>query len=164
MCLQSRHCMGYSQLCDNIRLTACQRYEFALKSFEDGNIGVFENECYAFRALHSNSAMVQYLGSYSHKERAYEDTVSTTPSNERSTTSPQIIIPKEEVAVVRTTHNIILEFGESDLEEYFAEYQPPAFQPEVEAFWSGLVEVADAVKGIHNLETNNGGHVQQFYG
>lgn len=138
-----------------------QRYEFALKSFEDGNMGVFENERYAFLALLSNSAMVQYLGYFSYKEREYGNSDSSeTPEGLRA--NPKIVEPEEQI--VRATHNIVLEFGESDLEEYFVDNQPPAFQPEVEAFWSGLVEVAEAVKGIHNLETTNGGRVQQFYG
>jgi hypothetical protein len=134
-----------------------------LKAFEDGNKFVFQNERDAFLALLNNKAMVQYLGCYSHKEEYYKGSENAKGLKDLPTYSHDSI-PSEKTGVVRPTHNIILEFGESDLEEYFVDNQPPAFQPEVEAFWSGLVEVADAVKGIHTLETENGGKKKQFYG
>lgn len=65
---------------------------------------------------------------------------------------------------VETTHNIILEYGESDLEEYFADTVPPYLQPEVDAFWRSLFVVADAVRSIHNLKIETDGRVEEYYG
>lgn len=58
----------------------------------------------------------------------------------------------------------MLEYGESDLEEYFADTNPPYLQPEVEAFWGGLFAVADAVQCIHNLKMETGGKPEEFHG
>jgi hypothetical protein len=106
----------------------------------------------AFLSLRGKKGMVQYLGEYGHKEIH-------APSK-----GPQIITPDMHQDVLRTTYNILLEYGESDLEEYFADTNPPYLQPEVEAFWKGLFAVADAVQGIHHLKTNTDGRVQEFYG
>ena len=64
----------------------------------------------------------------------------------------------------RNTYNILLEFGELDLDEFFAERLPPAFQVETEAFWKDLFEVADALEGIHNLKVNVNGNVEEYHG
>lgn len=63
---------------------------------------------------------------------------------------------------VATTYNILLEYGDEDLDEYFARLLPPVFQTEVEGFWKGLFEVADAVEGIHNLKTDMDG--EEYHG
>ena len=94
--------------------------------------------------------MVKYLGHYGHKE------VKVTERNSRALDQAE---GNEEVA----THNILLEYAEFDLAEYFAQRLPPVFPTEIEAFWKALFEVADALEGIHNLE-NNDGAVKQFDG
>jgi len=98
--------------------------------------------------------MVQYLCEYGHKEKD-----SAPPS-----TGPRIIGPGDQKETIRMTHNIILEYGESDLEEYFAETTPPYLQAEVEAFWRGLFAVADAVRSIHNWKSKTEGKVQEYHG
>ena len=100
--------------------------------------------------------MVRYLGEYI-REEIHERPVA-------STAIPKSITPDMSDEEVRRTYNIILEFGECDLDEYFAEYLPPVTQTEVEKFWEGLFEVADAVKGVHSLQTNTDGRVQEYYG
>jgi hypothetical protein len=65
---------------------------------------------------------------------------------------------------VTTTYNILLEYGEFDLDEFFAERLPPVLQTELEEFWRDLFEVADVVNGIHNLEVRSFGEIRRFYG
>ena len=47
------------------------------------------------------------------------------------------------------THNLLLEYGESDLDVYFKKRHPPFFQGEIRLFWRELFEVAKAIQGIH---------------
>lgn len=96
--------------------------------------------------------MVQYLGHYEHEEIQL-------PSH-----APETVVTAKEEEVTRTTYNILLEYGDMDLDEFFAERLPPVLQTEVEAFWKDLFEVADAVERIHNLEDRTGGVVQEYYG
>lgn len=126
------------------------RYELALKSFEGGNKHFYINERNAFLALHNQKHIVQYLGEYNHAQP--------------STDIPQILEPGQGRNSAKITHNILLEYGESDLTEYFADNLPPYFQPEVEAFYKELFLVADAVKSIHNYKINEGGRVMEFAG
>ena len=49
-------------------------------------------------------------------------------------------------AEIRTTYNIILEFGEMDLRGYFWERVPPVFSQEIEEFWKALFDVAHTIK------------------
>jgi hypothetical protein len=53
-----------------------------------------------------------------------------------------------------TTYNILLEYGEFDLEEFFGEEQqyPPVLQLEIVLFWESFFKVADAISRVHNLE------------
>lgn len=111
-------------------------YQFALKTFEEGNKSLYENESKAFSGLRGHSGMVRYFGEYEHKEA---DTC-------------------------KTTHNILLEYGEFDLDEFFAERLPPVLQTEVEEFWVKLFEVANALDGIHNLRTCTDGITQEYRG
>lgn len=55
------------------------------------------------------------------------------------------------------THNILLEFGEFDLDEYFADKgsYPPVLPTEIRLFWASLFEVADALRRLHNHEHKN---------
>ncbi|ELR10225.1 hypothetical protein VC83_08985 [Pseudogymnoascus destructans] len=60
--------------------------------------------------------------------------------------------------------NIILEYGDHDVDEYFMEFVPPVFQSEIKSFWGCLFDVADAVKHIHHLKVNTEGRTQGFNG
>lgn len=98
--------------------------------------------------------MVQYLGDYEHVEV-------------HKSSGPQIITPGgafETGTITTVTSNIILEYGDYDLDEYFMEFAPPVFQIEIKSFWEGLFDVAYAVRGIHNLEVNRDGRTQEFNG
>ena len=85
--------------------------------------------------------MIRYLGDYSHQEIRH--------------------VSEE---ITETTHNILLEYGELDLDEYFIERLPPVLQTEIETFWKALFEVADAVEAIHNLETSTDVQVRKYHG
>ncbi|KAL8687353.1 MAG: hypothetical protein Q9224_005177, partial [Gallowayella concinna] len=129
------------------------RYQFALKSFEDGSMSLYENEKTAFDALRKNNGMVQYLADYTHAERRNADSE-----------APPRMFGNQEEYVIRHTFNLLLEFGEFDLDEYFAQISPPSLQAEIEDFWSSLFDVADALDGIHNLKIETHGVVQEFHG
>ena len=96
--------------------------------------------------------MVRYLTEYGHKEI------------QRAPSWSGTVAPGSVQNVTKTTYNILLEYGDCDLDEFFAERLPPVFDTEVEAFWEDLFEIADAVEGIHNLEVSTDGMRQNFYG
>jgi hypothetical protein len=87
--------------------------------------------------------MVQYFGEYTQMGNQ----ISATPE-----TSEQ------------TTFNILLEYGELDLDEYFQERPPPALPTDIMDFWKNLFNVADALKDIHNLTLGNGEFREEYYG
>jgi len=89
--------------------------------------------------------MVRYLGAY-HQEAS----IQPRPGHD----NPQRI----------STHHILLEYGNRDLETLFFEEIPPILQNDIEAFWDNLFEVADAVSRIHNLTIEDDGIPTQYYG
>ncbi|KAI4218743.1 MAG: hypothetical protein L6R36_008776 [Xanthoria steineri] len=129
------------------------RYQFALKSFEDSSRTTFENEKRAFDALRDHKGMVQFLAAYTHAEKEGVDAgAQSAPSG-----TQQGHIPKN-------THNLLLEFGEFDLEVFFGERLPPVLQDETDQFWKALFEVADALDGLHNPRVETYGHIQELHG
>jgi hypothetical protein len=105
--------------------------------------------------------MVKYLGDFGHKESVVDG-----DENGRYGKSgiPQIFTSDTEKPKIRATHNILLKYGDSDLEEYFVDNVPPYLQGEIECFWEGLFAVADAVKNIHHLELPGTGRKQKWDG
>ncbi|KAL8972470.1 MAG: hypothetical protein Q9197_002763 [Variospora fuerteventurae] len=129
------------------------RYQFALKTFQNGSMSLYENEKEAFDALRNQNGIVRLLADYSHAEKMDMDLqVGPVPSGD------------QEESVTTNTFNLLLEFGEFDLDEYFAQRLPPVFQGETEDFWRALFDVADALERIHNLDLDTHGVVQQFDG
>lgn len=106
-------------------------------------MSLYENEKKAFDALQNHNGMVRCLADYTHVEKM---------------AGPQ------EGSITTNTFNLLLEFGEFDLDEFFAQRLPPVFQGETEEFWRALLDVAEALDGIHNLEMDTHGTVQQFQG
>jgi hypothetical protein len=92
--------------------------------------------------------MIKYLGCFVEKIDA------PTASQSRSVTD-QAAFDK---------HNILLQFGESDLEEYFVDNAQPIMFHEIGSFWRSLFDVARAIERIHNLETSNGGFAERYAG
>lgn len=62
----------------------------------------------------------------------------------------------------RRSHNILLEYGEDDLNEYFFVHSPPTLGREILDFWEKLFQIADALRRVHNLEKkmNNGNSIK----
>lgn len=50
-------------------------------------------------------------------------------------------------------HNIILEYGQQDLDEYLADTYPPVLNTEIIAFWEDLFKVAATLKHYINSNT-----------
>lgn len=108
------------------------------------------NEIEAFLILKEHDGMVQYLAEYAHVE----------PKHALTNTHFQ---PQASGGSVSTA-NILLEYGERDLEEYFEQCLPPILQVEIEDFWKDLFNVADAVRRIHDFEKVKAGVSQEYYG
>lgn len=96
------------------------------------------NEKQAFTALQQNKGMIQCLGYYAILHGA--------------TTGESLSSYRE--------MNILLEYGEFDLMGIFESRLPPVNSLEIEVFWRSLFEVVDALKGIHDLKTQN----DQYHG
>lgn len=62
----------------------------------------------------------------------------------------------------RPTHNILFEYGEMDLDEYFVQAHPPFLEQEIWKFWEVLSEVVGPIEAIHDLKTQDG--CQSFQG
>ena len=66
--------------------------------------------------------------------------------------------------MTKATQNILLEYGDCDLDDLFYFQLPPVLQTEIEEFWNHLFEVADAVEKIHNLTIVNDKIATHYYG
>jgi hypothetical protein len=65
------------------------------------------------------------------------------------------------------SHNILLEYGQFDLDEYFADKRsyPPIRGAEILSFWQSLFEIADAIRRIHNLKhKDKTGGTDEYHG
>lgn len=49
-------------------------------------------------------------------------------------------------------HNIILEYGESDLDEYLAETCPPVLATEIINFWQEIFKLALTIRDMHTVK------------
>ena len=66
--------------------------------------------------------------------------------------------------MTRVLHNILLEYGELDLEELFFGHSPPMLSKEISLFWKNLSVIAHAIAGIHQFEIPRGGVQQAYHG
>ena len=138
---------------------AFERYHFALKRFKHGSKGVYENEVRAFHALSDKEALVRYLGNFEHAE-----TVVQSKDQKRNGDSLAVKTLDTERPKLCATYNILLEYGEWDLEEYFADNVPPYLQREIECFYQELFAVAGDVKEIHHLKISSTEGGQTWHG
>jgi hypothetical protein len=122
---------------------------FALKTYKEENENLYENETDAFRGLEKNKGLIRRLFDYSHMEL----TSGHQGSNEA-----------EDEIDGKMTYNIVLEYGECDLQEYFEQHIPPILEDDQLSFWSDLFLVADAVKDIHEFERSSGGRTERYFG
>jgi len=70
----------------------------------------------------------------------------------------------DQLEEMKTTYNILLEYGKYDLDELFDIMSPPVLPNEIESFWESLFEIAKAIDLIHNRRTYNDGMVKEYYG
>lgn len=139
-----------------------------LKTFRDGHAEFFKEECDAFWALREHDGMIRYLGDFSHpndpscqlkqvdSSNGFDQGESSIGDENRA---GRLNSPGDPVG--RMTTNILLEWGEADLEDFLAERQPPVFGSEVRIFWKELFGVAEALRRVHNFTKKNG---QEFDG
>jgi hypothetical protein len=113
-----------------------------LKSYCGDKKSDFESEKEAFSGLQSDSQVpiVRYLGSYTHDYG--------------------------EGANMGKTYNILLEYGERDLYQSWADETnvPPVRAKEILRFWNSLFEVADAIRHVHRLEVPRGKGTLRYHG
>lgn len=151
-----------------IQLIGHKCYQFALKTFRQGYAEIFEEERTAFFALRDHPGMISYLGDFLHpsdpscqtKQRPASNEINDLGNNPVDDTELGTIHPPGDVEGTMT-YNIVLELGESDLEEFFLEEHPPVLRSEVKTFWEELLGVAEALGMIHNFTKPNG---QEFDG
>ena len=103
-----------------------QCYSMALKTFTSENKEVFNREKQNYLAVEGLEGMVQYLGEYEIEENI-------------------------DAQGVVCTSNLLLEYGDFDLEELFLSQSPPTSFETIVEFWEALFKVAEAVESIHNL-------------
>ena len=64
-----------------------------------------------------------------------------------------------------TTHHIMLEYGEHDLDDFFKRTRPPILNSDIINFWESFFEVTKAIEQIHQLNhTDESGHTREFKG
>ena len=54
----------------------------------------------------------------------------------------------------RRTYNILLECADFDLYTAFRAESPPVLPEEIAGFWGSMLDIAKALRGIHNLEVD----------
>jgi hypothetical protein len=96
--------------------------------------------------------MVRYLGDYGLRQAVPV----TSPSDSLARG------PKKDV--FKNTYNILLEYGDLDLDDFFYERLPPVLDEEVAGFWTAMLDIAKAVDGIHNLKADRGELVDKYRG
>lgn len=107
--------------------------------------------------------MVRYLGDFSHPsdpscqiEQEHASSIIGEGGNVTDDATTTGSGPSSAEQLGRTTTNILLEWGEADLEDFFAERQPPVLGSEVRIFWKELFGVAEALERVHNFTNRNG--------
>ncbi|KAK5659026.1 hypothetical protein OQA88_1113 [Cercophora sp. LCS_1] len=114
-------------------------YQFAIKSYSDKNRSVFDTETSNFVGMKDLEGVVECFGGYT-EEKANQGSL-------------------------ERTHNILLEYGDQDLDEYLALNQPPVLASEIIEFWENIFGVATTLKKVHKFRYEGpGGDVEDFNG
>jgi hypothetical protein len=112
-------------------------YKMAMKTYVGNKKSVFEAEKDAFSALKSNIdvPIVRYLGSFTHD---YGEGITSDDYH------------------MRQTYNLLLEYGEFDLYQYWADHTniPPVRVDEIVRYWEKLFEIAIAIRKVHYLDVS----------
>jgi hypothetical protein len=123
-------------------------YKMAMKTYVGNKRSAFEAEKDAFSALKSdtNVPIVRYLGSFTHD---YGEGIA-------SDNYP-----------LQKTYNLLLEYGELDLYQYWADETnvPPVRVNEIICYWEKLFEIAVAIRKVHHLDVLQGKNAPlRYYG
>jgi hypothetical protein len=114
-----------------------QCYKLAIKSYSAKAKDIYEWEKRAFTGLRNDydTPIVQCLGCFTH-------------DGERE-----------------KTYNLVLEYGEMDLDEYCADLGniAPVHSEEIMRFWQSLFEVAKAIRRVHQVPVQTGQNLQKVY-
>ncbi|KAH6866648.1 hypothetical protein BKA58DRAFT_441646 [Alternaria rosae] len=118
-------------------------YQMVLKSYCGNKKQDFEMEKEAFSGLQSNvqAPILRCLGAYTHDHGEGKE--------------------------LGKTYNLLLEYGENDLYQAWADETnvPPVQAQEILQSWNSLFEVASAIRHLHNLEFPRGkGQTWKFHG
>ncbi|KAI1346723.1 hypothetical protein F5Y01DRAFT_264959 [Xylaria sp. FL0043] len=103
------------------------RYRFVVKRFSEGRKHEFENEQKIYNTIGEKEGIVQYIGWYTHCEKALNTGTET------------------------TYYNLVLELGDQDLYSAFQKENPPITFSEIQVFWKSMFNVADALASIQIL-------------
>jgi len=102
-------------------------YQFTVKSYNKANHEVYRREMDNFQGISDIPGIVSYYGYFIEKD---EDSNGT----------------------VHMTKNILLEYGDLDLDEYLVGKLPLTIRIEIIDFWERLFRVATTLKKFQNLE------------
>jgi len=119
-----------------------------MKTFKEGHEANYENEKNAFLALRNHQGVVRYLADY-------QQSIETTAESE---------VIQRAGNKIPYTCNILLEYGDEDLDAIFLRRQEPLLESEINTFWKKLFEIVDALDGIHDLKHPIDDEVQEYYG
>ncbi|KAI0544117.1 hypothetical protein F4679DRAFT_566078 [Xylaria curta] len=122
---RSLHEVIKSSIYDDGEFRQC--YRFALKSYSEDCQDIFNSERNAFHGIRYEKNMIKCLGTVkcAQHPKTYEQ---------------------------QRSYNILLEYGEDDLNEYFFVHGPPTLGREIIDFWENLFQIVDALQRVHNLE------------
>lgn len=115
-------------------------FRVAIKSYSDDMKSVYDTERRAFNGLRlryentrDSPAIVRDLGCYTH----------------------EIQVKDRHRFQTRLSHNIVLEYGDADLEECWADLTtvPPVRFEEILRYWEALLDIAKAIQVVHRVHS-----------
>lgn len=113
----------------------------ALKSYSNGRRTEADNEKTAYSELKEREGLVNYLGCYSVEEE---------------------MTGQDGTSRMERTTNLLLEYGELDLDEYFADpaISPPAYALEIINFYREVFKIANVLRCLHKVPIERDGQSQ----
>jgi hypothetical protein len=112
-----------------------QRYTFAIKTFPAQYESLFRAERDAFRLMKDNSEFVRCFGDFTQREGSDG-----------------------------LKYNLLLEYGEYDLAEYYAVAPPAVLPTQIHDFWNNLLNIVKAVRDLHSFSVERLGTQRTLHG
>ncbi|KAI0016333.1 hypothetical protein F4780DRAFT_798388 [Xylariomycetidae sp. FL0641] len=110
--------------------TASKHYRLVIKQFGEDRKDEFKREKNIYSRIGEKDGIVKCIGWYMHRE--------SDPTANQS----------------RNYYNLVLELGDQDLYRAFQRENPPITSMEIEAFWTSLFAVADALASIQTIDSD----------